>query len=215
MLRSPLWRTARCRIAARTPRASISRPHLPRPAQHPYSTDPLPTYFTNPSVRVLGPTVWALTVASTIYMGCATYESYQDAQQFKSRVHDGPVTYDAIDAAKTSGRLAGSWQRREDASSESPSTLWSGASSAGTTLAAIGALNIAAFGVQRLSPEAFMRFSHVPASARNFTLLTSAFGHGGVLHLAINMYALANFGPPLARSRTFESSGSHLAAFYL
>ncbi|PBP17067.1 hypothetical protein BUE80_DR012157 [Diplocarpon rosae] len=215
MLRPCLWRTARCRITARTPRASIPRPQLHRPAKHPYSTEPLPTYFTHPSVRVLGPILWTLTAVSTIYMGCATYEAYQDAQQFKSHVHGGPVTYDTIDAAKMSGRLADSWQSREERFADSPTTLWSGLSSASKTLGAVMVSNVAVFGVQRLSPEAFMRFSHVPAAARNFTLLTSVFGHGGVLHLAINMYALANFGPPLARSQTFEASGCHLAAFYL
>ncbi|PBP21770.1 hypothetical protein BUE80_DR007187 [Diplocarpon rosae] len=215
MLRSPPWRTARCRIAARTTRASIPRPQLHRPAKHPYSTDPLPTYFTHPSVRILGPTLWTLTAVSTIYLGCAAYEAYHEAQLFKSHVHGGPVTYDTIDAAKTSGRLADSRQSRGEGFSDSPTSLWSGLSSASKTLGAVMVSNVAVFAVQRLSPETFLRFSHVPAAARNFTLLTSMFGHGGVLHLAINMYALANFGPPLARSPTFEASGSHLGAFYL
>lgn len=46
-------------------------------------------------------------------------------------------------------------------------------------------------------------------------MLTSMFGHIGGIHFFLNMYALLNFGPPLGQSPTFNSSGSHLTAFYL
>lgn len=37
-------------------------------------------------------------------------------------------------------------------------------------------------------------FSHDPLSGRVFTLLTSQFGHAGLLHLGVNSFALIGFG---------------------
>lgn len=37
-------------------------------------------------------------------------------------------------------------------------------------------------------------FVHDPLSGRSFTLLTSNFGHDGLLHLAVNSIALLGFG---------------------
>jgi rhomboid-like protein len=37
-------------------------------------------------------------------------------------------------------------------------------------------------------------FVHDPLSGRSFTLLTSNFGHGGLLHLAFNSIAVLGFG---------------------
>lgn len=69
-------------------------------------------------------------------------------------------------------------------------------------------------------------FSHDPLSGRSFTLLTSQFGHAGLLHLAVNSFALLGFGEfawSYLRSKQINepgrldeaTSGYHFLAFHV
>ncbi|CAK7238162.1 hypothetical protein SEUCBS140593_010388 [Sporothrix eucalyptigena] len=82
-------------------------------------------------------------------------------------------------------------------------------------LVGIAATNVGVFGLERLVPSLSVLFSHIPALNTNYSLLTSAFGHVGFFHLALNMYGLYQFLPPVAKTPTFNYSASHLASFYL
>jgi rhomboid-like protein len=172
--------------------------------------------FSLPPVRALGPTLWVFTAAGTIYLGCAAYEVHQDVQEFKKRP-SGEITYDNIDTARMMKGLRQSAVTQGFSIMDVFNTPWSSFNSSEKMIATAGALNIGVFAVTRpqISSSAFMAFAHVPVHPRNFTLFSSMFGHAGPMHLLFNMYALFSFGPQVAGSPTFESSGSHLTAFYL
>jgi rhomboid-like protein len=211
MFRSRFLRNATCRIVNAAPR------HPPRPRARgcrSYSTPQHTTYFNLPPVRALGPAIWVFTVAGTIYLGCAAYEVRQDVQEFKKQTV-GPVTYDTIDTARSTKGARQSTATMRFSPVDVFTTPWSNLNSAEKMLTTCGALNLGIYGASSLSYSVTQLFWHVPINPSNFTLLTSMFGHAGLLHLSLNMYALFNFGPVVAGSPTFESSGSHLTAFYL
>lgn len=208
MFRSQFLRNATCRLVKSAPRGRALGKHSYSSQQHnPYS-------FILPPVRALGPTLWVFTAAGTIYLSCAAYEVHQDVQEFKKRPL-GDVTYNNIDDVRTNKGVRQSAATMGFSPMDIFTTPWSGLNSAEKMLATIGVLNIGVFGACRFSPSATLLFAHIPASTRNFTLLSSMFGHAGFLHLFFNMYGLSMFGPQVAGSPTFESSGSHLTAFYL
>jgi membrane associated rhomboid family serine protease len=73
-------------------------------------------------------------------------------------------------------------------------------SDAGLVTKVLIGLNALAFLVQQVSQTFTLRFADLPvavASGEQYRLLTSAFLHGNLLHIALNMYALYLFGPPL------------------
>ncbi|OAA67826.1 Peptidase S54, rhomboid domain protein [Niveomyces insectorum RCEF 264] len=189
-----------------------------------------------PPVRILRPTIWCIAAVGTIYCGCAAYEVRHDAaiaKQARARRSSGPgrVTLQELDAvraaiAASSGRNP--FRTPSLPPSSSPSKLpspsptsvllnsWTGLPEPGKLMAGFVSTNLGVFALERLLPGTATLFSHLPAATgSNFTMLTSAFGHVGFLHLALNMYGLVQFLPPVAYSQTFTGSGSHLAAFYL
>ena len=61
----------------------------------------------------------------------------------------------------------------------------------------------------------FIRFSHINAAVAAgqwWRLFTSAFLHGGAIHILFNMWALLLFGPPLERSIGSAAFGATLLA---
>ncbi|KAI0012348.1 hypothetical protein F4779DRAFT_614800 [Xylariaceae sp. FL0662B] len=77
-------------------------------------------------------------------------------------------------------------------------------------------INGALYGVRRESPRTiYMHFSHTPMLGKNYTLLTSTFGHSGLRHVLLNLFGLVQFTPIVAQSSIFEGSGSRLTAFLL
>ncbi|KAH6886886.1 hypothetical protein B0T10DRAFT_515754 [Thelonectria olida] len=173
-----------------------------------------------PPLRIAGPTLWCLAAAGTFYLACAGWEVYQDVQEATRRrliptTASSPATYDQLQAAKASStsRL---WSRQSEPTLDqiSPDT-WDRLLGADKVIAGAIGLNTAIFAVSRVLVGLQPQFAHVPAGPHNYTLLTSMFGHAGMLHLGANMYGLYRFAPQVARSRTFERSGSHLTAFYL
>lgn len=189
------------------------QPHMPKRTQ---SSSTMPQYNI-PPLRIIGPTIWCVTAAGTVFLGCASWEVYHEAQSAKRRSRWGgsssTVTYDQLEGGRShnwspyrqptsilSDLSSGGWGRLQDTDK-----MISGA---------IG-LNAAIFGLTRILPSLQLYFAHIPAVSPNYALLTSTFGHTGMLHLGANMYGLYNFAPQVARSPVFNQSGAHLTAFYL
>ncbi|KJR81995.1 rhomboid-like protein [Sporothrix schenckii 1099-18] len=192
--------------------------------------------FGLPPVRVLRPALWCAGAVGTIYVGCAAYEVRHDAAVAREarrarHMPTSPIGLRDLDGVRA--MLAASGGRNplrashasSSASTTSPSpsplAAWSNLPEAGKLMVGLVSTNVGVFGLERLLPGTSALFSHVPAASgttaatANFTMLSSAFGHVGLAHLALNMYGVVQFLPPVAASRTFASSGSHLAAFYL
>ncbi|KAI1778385.1 hypothetical protein F4818DRAFT_438550 [Hypoxylon cercidicola] len=174
-------------------------------------------------VPVLKPTLWALAAVTTIYVGCAAIDVRRDVQDAKRRgaFEDGRVSsYKELEEAKYGN------YRRHHRSHSPPAPKWQPSGQMGVILSGyddaekvvIGAvaLNIAAAGSSRFAPGLFAQyFTHWPLFSPNYTLLTSSFGHSGLLHLGLNSLALLSLGPWAASSHLFEGNGSHFGAFYL
>ncbi|KAJ9156631.1 Rhomboid-domain-containing protein [Pleurostoma richardsiae] len=172
-------------------------------------------YYGLPPLRVLGPTLWCIAAAGTVYLGCAGWEVYRDAKLAKEHRYGtgSQLTYDQIETARALYRVQ--QRHSEHAAAESSGWRLGDLPEADKFVAGTMGLNTAIFAATRAFPSISWRFAHVPAGPTNYTLFTSMFGHASLFHLGFNMYALYNFGPSVARSRTFQGSGSHLAAFYL
>ena len=158
-----------------------------------------------------------------IYFGCAAYEIRRDARtamelRMKSYVTQTnlPLTYAEIENARAAAFVNDLNAQRQADPPSSPYDLWRilAPTETGKLLLATAGLNTGIFALSFI-PGVLDHFVHVPAISSNYTLFTSMFGHAGLLHLGANMWGLLTFAPVVARSRTFERSGSHLAAFYL
>lgn len=90
------------------------------------------------------------------------------------------LTYDELESRKAMARLRDAFPG--SAPQRSP---WL-AGLHEPVVAALG-LNAACYLASVASPRAAHLVSHVPFDARNYTLLTSTFGHFGPMHLAVNM----------------------------
>ena len=178
-----------------------------------------------PKIRYIGPTIWTLAAASTFYLGFAAYDVYRDAQNVKKRrrLSSSPVTWEDLHAGKSTALLREMFSRqaRDPLSLDelrSPAAVvkyWNQLLDPEKLIWGVMGLNTGLFALGSLSSRVAASLYHVPAWSRNYTFLTSTFGHVGIFHLALNMYGLYNFGPPVAMSKSFEGNGSHLAAFYL
>ncbi|KAI2625942.1 hypothetical protein GGR54DRAFT_593763 [Hypoxylon sp. NC1633] len=180
-------------------------------------------------VPILRPTLWAFAATATIYIGCAAYDVRRDVRDAKRRrlFRDGIVgSYDDFEKAYSSSRFRSrrSSSDDDDDDDESPKWLPMGqiaelfAEHSGAMKFTMGAvaLNNVLFLANSFAPGPFMqRFSHIPVSSPNHTMLTSIFVHYGLMHIAVNTWVLFQFAPQVAQSRLFEGNGSHFAAFYL
>ncbi|PVH94614.1 rhomboid-domain-containing protein [Periconia macrospinosa] len=72
-------------------------------------------------------------------------------------------------------------------------------------------IHLAGFPFQRLWNSMW----HIPALNRTPTLLTSAFVHGGPMHLGFNMWASYQFLPPVGYSKLFRGDTYHITGFLL
>ncbi|KXS20509.1 rhomboid-domain-containing protein [Gonapodya prolifera JEL478] len=93
---------------------------------------------------------------------------------------------------------------------------WDRLSKSDRTVGGIVAVNTIVFlAWQVKSLETFManNFLHHPLSGRSFTLLTSAFSHMSIGHLAFNMFALWSFGSSVI-NRVFGSTNEFLAFYF-
>lgn len=91
------------------------------------------------------------------------------------------------------------------------------ADSAGVNRLVLGtiAVTIGAHVASRAIPSIMPFFVHTPLLSPNYTLLSSVFGHSGLIHLGLNMYVMFPLMPVVAQADTFRENPAHLAAFYL
>ncbi|KAI0390128.1 rhomboid-domain-containing protein [Xylariaceae sp. FL0594] len=173
-----------------------------------------------PRVRLLEPALWSLGACSTIYLGCAAFDVYQDVRRAEAQGW-GPsgggetaTTFEDLEGlGPRRGNPGSVWDRlasprerqaeRPEFSEPQKLTLGVMAVTAGVYLASSAA------------PGIRVNFAHAPAGPNNATLLTSVFGHAGLMHLAMNMYGMWWLMPSSARSPTFRENNAHLTAFYL
>ncbi|CAK7272316.1 hypothetical protein SEPCBS119000_005057 [Sporothrix epigloea] len=173
------------------------------------------TFQRLPPVRLFRPALWCVTAVGTIYTVCGLVDARQRTARIDEMARRRREAYYGLPT----------WPPSPSSSSPPPSSSYASAFAnlPGPTklMGSLVATNVGVFAMERLLPQTSVLFSHVPAGAAagglntNLTLLTSAFGHVGVPHLLLNMYGLVQFLPPVANSRTFDGSASHLAAFYL
>lgn len=180
-----------------------------------------------PRIRYLRPTLWTFAVAGTFYLGFAAYDVYNDVRKLKTRRRrsfvEAPITWEDVQAGKSTSMIRDvfSRQARDPITLEDfrhPSTLpalWNQFLGPEKLMYGAIALNTSLYGLSQLFPRFALSLMHVPAVSRNYTLLTSTFGHASLLHLGLNMYGLYNFAFPVAASKSFQGSGAHLGAFYL
>lgn len=174
-----------------------------------------------PRLPILRPTLWSIAACSTIYLGCASYEVYQDVRRVRAEASrqgygsQSPKVPSFEDLERSRSRHAGhpgfpgftilgSERPEFDPSSSKNLTM--------NIMAVTGALYAVSVTV---SPSLMQHLTHTPALPRNYTLLTSVFGHGSVAHLAFNMYGMYMLLPAAAHAPTFKERAPHLLAFYL
>ncbi|KAK5629022.1 hypothetical protein RRF57_004737 [Xylaria bambusicola] len=166
-------------------------------------------------LRSLGPIIWSIGACSTIYLSCAFFDVYRDAQRVKAR---GRV-FKSFEELENSGRATvhgmsniipgtSNFERSEFSVPDDAYDPYS------LTTRVMG-LTAAAHISYSTQPTMKTYFEHVPASSRNFTLLTSTFGHAGLLHLGINLYGMFYLMPHASIAPVLKGSDAHLTAFYL
>ncbi|KAI0185747.1 hypothetical protein EV127DRAFT_194762 [Xylaria flabelliformis] len=163
-------------------------------------------------VRLLGPTLWSVAACSTIYLGCAAFEVYQDARRAKEKttqwIRKGTApTFEDLQSLRD--RASANARSNRISGPESPEFL-----APGELTRSIMAVTAAVHLASNFFPTMKYHFAHTPALSPNYTLLTSVFGHGGLLHLGFNLYGMYILMPRAERSPTLEGSSAHLAAFY-
>ncbi|KAI1303505.1 hypothetical protein F5Y03DRAFT_187255 [Xylaria venustula] len=184
----------------------------PRPLKRPYTTH----YEPRVHIPLLRPVIWSVGACSTIYLASAAYEVYQDAQRAQAKGsrwgRSKPIqTFEELE--HLSGREPTNsllHSARRPAASERSEFSDSERLTVGIMGAAAG-VHVA----YNIMPAMKPHFVHTPALSSNYTLLTSVFGHGGLVHLGLNLYGMYHFVPSAADSPTFRGSNAHLTAFYL
>ncbi|KAI0107241.1 rhomboid-domain-containing protein [Nemania sp. FL0031] len=168
-----------------------------------------------PPVRLLGPILWSVGVCSTIYVGFATAEVYQDVQLAIADQsywhHDkNPIsTFEELQRFRQD-RIPAAVMRLRRSQPERPEFVDSGNMALGMAVLTGGT-----HAIYTMKPSLKPAFMHTPVLLRNYTLLTSVFGHGGLVHLGINTYAMFVLIPMAAHTPVLKQSMPHQAAFYL
>lgn len=145
-------------------------------------------------VRVVGPTIWAVTAIGTIYFTCAAYDVYQDVKEFKHESRRN-LTFDDIEGgnARALRRDIGfdAYFGRGPIVAGSPSTVWDGLDGPSKAITGLTLANIAVFGISKMpSPAAqqwWFNLAHTPGFPwfRNRQLFTHMFGVSTFLKLHV------------------------------
>ncbi|KAI0407698.1 hypothetical protein F4802DRAFT_553001 [Xylaria palmicola] len=200
----------RTRVSPRRLAASASRP-----PSRPYAT----YHILLPRVRLLAPALWSFAACGTIYLGCAAYEVYQDVRGAGAGASSwtrqkSPQTFQELERLSESERarrMARRARARERPEMERPEARLTDARKL-----ALGTMCLTA-GIHLVSlvePRVRLHITHVPMLSRHYTLLTSVFGHGGWVHLGMNLWAMNILLPYAGSTPVFNDSAPHLAAFY-
>lgn len=173
----------------------------PRPPRRPYGNYHQPAL----PIRLLSPALWSVAACSTIYLGCAAFDVYRASRRAGARESRWPSRQNP----GNEGERANTMRRRLD-HDERPEFADVDQLALSTM-----AVTAAAHAASRVVPSTMSFFVHTPLLSPNYTLLTSLFGHSGLFHLGLNMYAMFNLIPAAAQTNTFRENPAHLAAFYL
>jgi len=149
-------------------------------------------------------------MASTLYIGIAFLEGYyhEDAtRQTSWNPFERYQQQQQQQQQQQSNRLSGPYHILSE--------YWKGTDSMSKLVAGTIVANGAVALTEKPLPAFWFQLWHNPARNVNYTLLTSAFVHSGMLHLGVNMYALMNFMPMVGHSPLFEGNTYHMSAFYL
>ncbi len=172
-------------------------------------------YYQPIPIPFWSPALWSIGACSTIYLGCAAYEVYQDAQYAQAK-----------GSRWSRGKAIGTFEELEHFSGNAITNSVSHALGRSTserpeftdplslTMGVMG-VTAGAHVACSIMPAMKVHFVHAPGLPNNYTLLTSVFGHGGLLHLGVNLYGMFHFMPSAAESPTFKGSNAHIIAFYL
>ena len=175
-------------------------------------------------IRYLRPILWSTLVITGIYTFAAGWELNNEVERYKNRnvYWFEEMDFDELESSRlkqanielirrqqtdisiydlaSTGRLAYAWN-----------SLTSVEKAAWTAIGLNTALYLPSKNIPAIASATF----HLPLANRNWTLLTSTFGHAGPLHLLVNMYVLNNFTLPVSSSQSFQGSAAHCTAFYL
>ncbi|KAI8942338.1 hypothetical protein NX059_000417 [Plenodomus lindquistii] len=164
--------------------------------------------FPKVKVRYLRPAVWALTVSFGIFSGLAYLEANQQLKdrQTKKRTPWPQVPKIQFSIPRQSG---------PPTPTEVATNWWTSLNGASKLSMGLVGINTAVHAGSFIMPRFWYTLWHLPARNVNYTQFTSMFVHSGVMHIAFNMYALANFMPVAGNTKLFEGNAHHLLAFYL
>lgn len=165
-----------------------------------------------PSVRIVGPIIWAASVTGLIYLGCASYSVRRDVKDYKQRHR--------TDRTPTLAQVDGDARWAPTPSSHtvnymSPLSIWNSLSPVCKSVYGLLAVNTGAFGLSRLAPSLIARLTHIPMVGSNYTLLSSTFAQTSAFNFAFITYATVIFGLQGGEGKVFAGSGSHFLSFYL
>lgn len=160
-------------------------------------------------IKFLTPAIWALAVSSGVYVSLAYFTAknelentgpYRLFQGNGTHVNHPTSPYISRGPPTPTELATQAWRQMDPMSKLSWSIIgFSGVVHLSSTVA----------------QGAWQRLWHIPATNRNYTLLTSTFVHGGLMHLGINMYALYNFLPVTGYSSTFRGDTNHMLSFFV
>ena len=153
-------------------------------------------------IKFLSPAIWALTVSSGVYVSLAYFTAKKELEDtgpykllqgnFSPYINRGPPTPTEV--------AARAWRETDPMTKLS----WS-------IIGFCSTVHLSG----TVARTAWQNLWHIPATNRNFTLLTSTFVHAGMLHLGVNMYAMHNFLPATGYSSIFRGDTNHMLSFFV
>ncbi|POS71423.1 hypothetical protein DHEL01_v210185 [Diaporthe helianthi] len=208
----------------RTRRPATSPPPHSAGARRSYTNNVGGYDYSQNSVPLIGPVIWAVAAVGTIYFTCAAFDVWKDIKKFRKEDRRG-LTFEELQAEH-----ARQWRRKSLSENiftpgpivaGSPRSVWDNMSGPSKIMAGMTLVNLGSVGLSKAPSRAaqtwWASLGHTPALPwySNSQLFTSMFAHSGALHFAMNMMGLLNLGPPMAASPPISGSGSHFLAFYL
>lgn len=203
------------------PPASTAPLHHPSPSPRPneahyadsnhphkqyFQDDPGEPEFPKTNVKFLAPAIWALAASTGVYVSLAYFAAKKELAkrdihgQFASFREYGAPSYATRGPPTPTEVVTRAWRETDPISKLS----WS-------LIGFTGAIHLCSM----VNFRAWHYLWHVPASGRNYTLFTSTFVHGGLMHLGFNAYAMYNFLPAVGYSPLFRGDQNHMLSFFL
>lgn len=175
-------------------------------------------------VAYIRPILWSALAITGIYVLAAGWELDRGVEEYKNkhRYRSSPMNFDVLEYSRLK-QADMELKRRQQAglsisklnSTKALESAWNALTSVEKAAWTAIGFNTALYLPSKYIPGMSSATFHLPVANRNWTLLTSTFGHSGPLHLLVNMYVLNNFTLPVSSSQSFQGSAAHSTAFYL